>query len=105
MSDQMPIGDLVDDTQATGPWTCPRCGRENKASWRQCPACESDRAGKMPAQREPARVKNRTNPIYLILGLLILVALVVGAVWVAEPVWTWVVEQWTTFIAWVDART
>lgn len=104
MSDQMPIGDLVDDAHS-GPWTCPRCGRDNKAAWRQCPACESDRVGKTPVEREPAKAKNRTNPIYLILGLLILAALIVGAVWVAEPVWAWVVEQWTAFIDWVDART
>ena len=105
MSERMPVGDLSSDSTGSGPWTCPTCGRDNKASWTQCPACESDRAGRLPAQREPARTKRRTNPINLILGLLILAALVVGAVWVAEPVWTWVVDQWNTFIAWVDART
>jgi hypothetical protein len=105
MSERMPVDDLMGDNVANGPWTCPGCGRANKAAWSQCPACETDRLGRMPAEREPARAKKRTNPINLILGVLVLVALVVGAFWVAEPVWDWVVEQWNTLIAWIDART
>ena len=105
MSDRSQTGDLAGPDSAAGPWTCPRCGRENKASWRQCPACESDRTGKLPAQREPERPRSRTNPFYVIIGLLVLVALIVLAVWVAEPVWTWLAEQWQNFITWVDERT
>jgi hypothetical protein len=47
----------------------------------------------------------RTNPVYLLLGVLLLGALAIAAVIVAEPVWEWVVEQWTTFVDWVDERT
>lgn len=105
MSERTPVGDLARDNVGTGPWTCLKCGRDNKASWSQCPACESDRSGMSPAEREPVRSKRRNSPINLILGLLILVALVVGAVLVAEPVWEWVVQQWNTFLNWIDART
>ncbi len=102
--DRLPVGDL-DGSVATGPWTCPKCGRENKAAWRQCPGCESDRAGQSPSQRAPARPRQRTNPIYLLIGVLVLAALVVAVFLVAEPVWDWVVGQWDTFITWIDERT
>jgi hypothetical protein len=105
MTDRMPADDVVGPAARTGEWVCPRCGRENKATWTQCPACESDRAGRTPTERAPVAPAPRTNPIYLLIGLLVLAVLVIAAVLVAEPVWEWVVEQWDTFIAWVDART
>ncbi len=105
MSNGVPADDVVGAAARTQPWVCPRCGRENKATWSQCPACESDRAGRTPTERAPAAPRQRTNPVYLVLGLLILAALVVAAVLVAEPAWAWAVQQWDTFIAWVDART
>jgi len=104
MSDRMPVQDAVGERALNSPWTCPRCSRENKATWTQCPACESDRAGLSPADRTPVRKARRTNPINLIVGLLILVGLVVAAFYVAEPVWEWVGEQWDSFTAWLDAR-
>jgi hypothetical protein len=103
--DRLPVGDLADPSGSSGPWTCPRCGRENKASWLQCPACESDRAGQSPAQRAPAISKSRTNPFYLVLGIVVLSVLVVVAVLLAEPLWAWAVEVWDTFVTWVDERT
>ena len=105
MSDRMPVGDAVGPSATAQVWVCPRCGRENKATWSQCPACESDRSGRTPGERAPAVARPRTNPVYLLLGVLVLGALAVAAVIVAEPVWTWVVEQWTTFVEWVDERT
>ena len=105
MSDRMPVDDAVGTSTAVQPWTCPRCGRANKATWSQCPACESDRAGRTPGERAPAPQRSRANPVYLLLGVLILAALVVAAVLVAEPVWTWLSEQWSTFVEWVDERT
>jgi hypothetical protein len=103
VSDRLPVGDLAEPP--AGPWTCPRCGRENKASWRQCPACETDRTGRTPTQRAPQVQRPRSNPVYVLIGLLVLAALVVAAVVVAEPVWEFVSEQWNTFIGWVDERT
>ncbi|MGA7688805.1 MAG: hypothetical protein WCA29_06205 [Jiangellales bacterium] len=104
MSERMPVEGAVGEAALSSPWTCPRCGRDNKATWNQCPGCESDRAGLTPVERTPVRKTRRTNPVNLILGLLILVALVVLAVNVAEPVWEWVGEQWGSFTAWLDAR-
>jgi hypothetical protein len=100
----MPVDDVVGPRATAQPWTCPRCGRENKATWSQCPACESDQSGRTPEQRAPAVARPRANPVYLLLGVLLLAALAVAAVFVAEPVWTWVGEQWTTFVEWVDQR-
>ena len=105
MSDRMPYQDAVGEAALSSTWTCPRCARENKATWTQCPACESDRAGLSPAERAPVRKARSTNPINVILGLFILVALVVAAFYVAEPVWQWATEQWDSFTAWLDART
>ena len=102
MSDQMPISDL---TVGSAPWTCPRCGRENKAAWQQCPGCESSRDGRTPTQREPARPRQRTNPVNLLLGLLVLAALVTVVVLAAPTAWAWATEQWDTFVTWVDERT
>ncbi len=31
-------------------WTCPRCGRHNKARWRFCPSCESMADGRSRAE-------------------------------------------------------
>lgn len=104
MSERMPVEDVIGPAAMADPWTCPRCGRVNKATWAQCPACESDRAGLLPNEREPKRRRSRSNPINVILGLLIIAALVVLVVLVAEPVWDWAVESWNSFIAWVDAR-
>ena len=104
MSDQMPISDLTPPV-GSAPWTCPRCGRENKATWQQCPGCESSRDGRSPAEREPARPRQRTNPVNLVLGLLVLALLVVVVVLVAPTVWEWAVQQWDTFVTWVDERT
>ena len=105
MSDGMPADDIVGAAAPTQAWACPRCGRENKATWSQCPACESDRTGRTPTERAPVARRQRANPVYVLLGLVVLGALVVAAVLVAEPAWAWVVAQWDTFIAWVDART
>jgi hypothetical protein len=104
MSDQMPVSDLTPPAGAQ-PWTCPRCGRENKAAWQQCPGCESDRAGRLPGDREPAVPRKRANPVNLVLGLLVLAALVALVVLYAPAVAEWVAEQWTTFVTWVDERT
>ena len=105
MSELMGVDELARDAAGSGPWTCPRCRRDNKAAWSQCPACESDRVGRLPAEREPARSTRRNNPVNLVLGLLVLVALVIGAFWVAQPMWDWVVDQWNALLLWVDART
>lgn len=104
MSDRMPVMDLIgDEALGAGPWACPRCGRENKASWRACPGCESDRDGVMPTttRQQPRQI----SALGVVLGLVILIAVVVAAVMLAEPVWAWAVEQWTALVAWVDART
>jgi len=101
----MPVMDLIgDDATAAGPWSCPRCGRDNKASWRQCPGCESDRTGTLPTPATTARQPRQITVPGLVLGLLLLSVLVVAATVLAAPAWTWVVEQWETLTAWVDAR-
>ena len=104
MSDRMPVEDVVGEAALSSPWTCPRCGRENKATWNQCPGCESDRAGRTPVARAPARRARRMNPVNLIIGLLVLAALAVAAFYAAEPVWEWLGQQWESFTAWLDAR-
>jgi hypothetical protein len=92
-SPEHPAGDAA----GSGAWTCPRCGRENKATWNQCPACESDREGLASPSREPVRKGRRTNPITMIAGLLILVGLVVLAFYAAGPLGDWIGEQWDAF--------
>jgi hypothetical protein len=100
----MPISDLESPADAQ-PWTCPRCGRVNKPSWTTCPGCESNRQGSLPAPASPARPHRRTNPVTLLLGLLVLAALVVLVVVVAPSAWQWVADQGAAFVGWIDSRT
>ena len=102
MSDQMPVSDLE---SSAGPWTCPRCGRENKAAWTTCPGCESGRDGRPPSGSVPDHPARRTGGLNVLLGVLVLAALVGLVVWLAPTVWEWVAEQATTFWDWVDSRT
>jgi ferric-dicitrate binding protein FerR (iron transport regulator) len=100
----MPTGDLQAPADVQ-PWTCPRCGRENKASWRTCPGCESNRVGELPVAAAPAGPTRRTGAFSLLLGLLVLAALVVLVVVVAPSAWQWVADQAGTFVGWIDERT
>jgi hypothetical protein len=100
----MPISDLQSPADAQ-PWTCPRCGRVNKPSWRTCPGCESNRVGDLPAASVPDSPRRRTGAFSLLLGLLVLAGLVAVVVLVAPSVWQWVADQVATFVTWIDERT
>ena len=102
MSDPVPIGDLA---SASEPWTCPRCGRANKAAWTTCPGCGSDRDGGVSASTGPRHPAGRTGGLNVLLGVLVLAALVLLVVWVAPTVWQWAGDQAASVWAWVDSRT